>query len=381
MKWKNKGHEFDMLGAKIMNLSAIYLFGAGAVGKAVFTKYKDKITIKGFIDSDTKKQHSFFVGTKVYTLGDVRLQSTEAIVLTVSPTTIPQLHELFNNYGYQMDVNMFTAHTFFPVFDMYKFGEVCLPSISFLPSTICNLKCKCCLNFSPYIKQQKVRPLDTLKSDLDLLFSKIDTLLTLHISGGEPFLYKELPELIEYIAQYSASKLGQLELTTNGTIVASDKLCQIMRDSNILLTVDDYRSALPQFESNYAALIQKLKQYGISYKIQKAENWIDLAPFDTDNSQLSEDQLCEHFKACAVPWQEYRDGKLWICNYSAYAEIAGIQQTEPSECYDMKNSGESNGYELMEFRLGYSEKGYTQFCKKCRGYGNNNISVASAEQI
>jgi organic radical activating enzyme len=39
-----------------------------------------------------------------------------------------------------------------------------------------------------------------LKQDLDLLSSKIDTLLLLRISGGEPFTYPHLSEFIEHIA-------------------------------------------------------------------------------------------------------------------------------------------------------------------------------------
>ena len=37
--------------------------------------------------------------------------------------------------------------------------------------------------------------------------------------------------------------------------------------------------------------------------------------------------------------------------------------------------------ELIEFRLGYTTKGYTNFCKKCRGFTpENEIEEKPAEQ-
>ena len=40
-----------------------------------------------------------------------------------------------------------------------------------------------------------------------------------------------------------------------------------------------------------------------------------------------------------------------------------------------------NKVELLEFRLGYSERGYTEFCKRCSGYHNNPYKIKAAEQL
>jgi len=215
-----------------------------------------------------------------------------------------------------------------------------------------------------------------------LLFSKIDTLLLLHISGGEPFTYPYLDELINYVAQNFGSKLGRLEMTTNGTIIPSEKLLACIRDFGLHLIIDDYREALQQYRDKHNYLLSKLNEYSISYQILKADFWVDLAPFDTDHSGLSEEQLRRHFEICSVPWQEYRNGKLYLCNYAAYAEIAGIVEKLPSNDYmDLNKINDGNKAELLEFRLGYSENGYTEFCKRCSGYHNNPYKVSAAEQI
>jgi hypothetical protein len=379
MKWTNKGHEFDELGAKLQKVNAVYLFGAGVHGKTAFEMYNHKITVKGFIDNDTAKQGCMFCGVPVIAPAAIKLLDGEAIVITAQPSLIDGIAEQLSNIGHAD--NAFPTQTFFPILDAYKFNEVCLSSVSFLPTTVCNLKCKHCLNFSPYVKEHPTRPIEQLKQDLNLLFSRIDTLLLLHISGGEPFTYPHLAELIDHIVQNCKSKLGRLEMTTNGTVVPSDKLLTAIKNADLYLAVDDYRDALPQHRSKQRELLEKLDGYKIGYQILKADSWIDLAPFESGKPHLGDEQLREHFRSCSVPWQEYRDGKLWLCNYAAYADIAGIQSSQDNEYFDLADLSADNRSELIEFRLGYSAKGYTEFCKRCLGYNNNPKSVPVAEQL
>lgn len=381
MKWKNKGHELDGLGQTVTNINNIYLFGAGEHGKAVFERYANKINICGFIDNDAEKINTLFCNKQVYSLTDISLRRNEAIVITTQPSFVPMIKKQLAEKGYLEGSNVFAMQVFFPVYDMYKYEEICLSSISFLPTTVCNLKCKQCLNFAPYIANQSFRPIEGLKRDIDFLFSKIDTLLLLHLSGGEPLLYPYLNQLIAHISEKYSHNIGRLELTTNGTVVPSDDVCEIMAKSKIQIIVDDYRDAVPQHRANFDKLIEKLSQFAIPYKILKADYWIDLAPFTTDNSHLNESDLCQYFDNCAVPWQEYRDGKLWLCNYASYADVADIHCAQENEYFALNKLNDSNKRELIEFRLGYSEKGYVDFCKRCRSYGNNNTITKVAEQM
>lgn len=378
MKWKNKGHEFDELGERLQKYDAIYLFGAGAHGKTVYEKYQCKIHIKGFIDNDREKQGQSFCGLPILAVNNIKLLSNEAIVITTQPQYLASIEEQLRNYGFR---DIYSMQVFFPIFDVYKFGEICLSSVSFLPTTVCNLKCKYCLNFSPYIKKHQIRPLKQLKCDLDLLFSKIDTLLLLHISGGEPFTYPYLPELIDYVSQNYKNKLGRLEMTTNGTVVPDEKLLVSMYNAGLYLTVDDYRDVIPSSCDKQNEILALLNKFGVSYRILKTNSWIDLAPFNRLCHELSDSELLKHFDCCAVPWQEYRDGKLWICNYAAYADIADIVPTRPEEYFNLEKFTTNNCRELVEFRLGFSDKGYTEFCKICQGFTNNPNTVSVAEQL
>lgn len=172
-------------------------------------------------------------------------------------------------------------------------------------------------------------------------------------------------------------------MVTNGTIVPQDTILSKLSQCGVEITVDDYRDAVPQFQNCFDQLINKLEKYHIKYYINKSDSWIDLAPEKTDYSDWSELQLEMHREKCQQSWQELRDGKLYSCNYAAYATVAGIAgEQDLEEVYDLTKYVPTQKKELVEFRLGYTAKGYTNFCKKCRGFTpENSEQVKSAEQV
>ena len=92
----------------------------------------------------------------------------------------------------------------------------------------------------------------------------------------------------------------------------------------------------------------------------KAESWIDLAPDTTDYSKFPEEELIQHRDSCSQSWEELRDGKIYSCNYAAYATVAGIAgEQDLEETYNLEKFTLEKKKELVEFRLGYTEKGYT----------------------
>ena len=142
---------------------------------------------------------------------------------------------------------------------------------------------------------------------------------------------------------------------------------------DVEITVDDYREALPNSKENFDKLISKLKGYGIKHYINTVDSWIDLAPERTDYSEYSDEQMIAHRDACTQSWQELRGGKLYNCNYAAYAIVAGIAGDEDTEeTYDLTSFTPEKNKELVEFRLGFTTKGYTNFCRKCRGFTPEN---------
>ncbi len=381
MKWQNRGHEFDNVYESISSKKKFYLFGAGDYGTQFLNIFKDEISIEGYIDN--KKKGQVVNGLNCYGLHEVQLDEETGIVLTMSQIARVQPLNQLIDAGYKKDEDFFIIEEFISIYNVYKYDKVYLSSISFLPSTICNLNCKNCLNFNPFAKQFYVREWDELVKDVDMFFSCVDRIMLFHVSGGEPMLYKHTADLIEYIDKNYGDRIDTLRTVTNGTVVPKQEMLETLSKCNVEITIDDYREAVPRFNNNFDELIKRLDEYGIKYYINKAESWIDLAPERTDYSSYSDKQLIAHRDSCSQSWQELRGGKLYSCNYAAYATVAGIAgEQDLEEVYDLTAFDETQKKELIEFRLGYTTKGYTNFCKKCRGFtSENSEEVEPAAQM
>lgn len=383
MKWTNRGHEYDEMYYNIDRKEKFYLFGAGDYGRQFYKIFKDEIEICGYIDNSTEKQGSLINDKMCYALDEVELNEATGIVITMSQIARVEPVEQLKRLGYQSGQDFFIIEEFLSVYHVYKHNQVYFSSISFLPSTACNLNCRNCLNFNPFAKQFYVREWEDLVRDVDLFFSCVDHIMLFHVSGGEPMVYKYTADLIEYIDKNYGDRIDTLRTVTNGTIVPKDEVLKKLSKCNVEITVDDYRDAVPRFNERFDELIKKLKEYEIRYYINKVDNWIDLAPEKTDYSAYTDEQLEVHRTECNQSWQELRDGKLYSCNYAAYATVAGIAgEQDLEEVYDLKTYTPQKAKELVEFRLGYTTKGYTNFCKKCRGFTpENSVNVEPAVQI
>ncbi len=383
MKWNNKGHEYDRMYQKINKKKGFYLFGAGDYGNQFFRIFEKKIYIKGYIDNDLGKQEVKVNGKRCYALDEITLGQDEGIVVTMSQIARVNPLEQLKASGYKKDEDFFIIEEFLSVYHVYKNDEVYFSSISFLPSTACNLNCKNCLNFNPFAKQFYVREWEALVSDIDLFFSCVDRIMLFHVSGGEPMLYKHTADLITYIDQNYGERIDTLRTVTNGTVLPKEEVLQKLSKCNFEVTVDDYRKAVPRFNERFDDLIRKFEEYDIRYYINKVDSWIDLAPEKTDYSDWPEDRIRQHRESCNQSWQELRNGKLYSCNYAAYATVAGLAgDQDMEEVYDLSTFSPDKKKELVEFRLGYTTKGYTNFCKKCRGFTpENSEEVEPAKQI
>lgn len=228
-----------------------------------------------------------------------------------------------------------------------------------------------------------MRNWEDLVEDIDLFFTCVDRIMLFHVSGGEPLLYAHTADIIEYIDRKYGDRIDTLRTVTNGTIVPKDEVLEKLSRCNVEITVDDYREAVPRFSERFDELCSKLDAYHIKYYINKVDSWIDLAPERTDYSEFSEERLVAHRESCSQSWQELRGGKIYSCNYAAYATVAGIAGKEDlEETYDLKKFSQERKKELVEFRLGYTMRGYTNFCKKCRGFTpENSEEVESAIQM
>ena len=310
MKWNNRGHEFDEVYENIRSCQGFYLFGAGHDGAMVqdilLSRYQT-IPVLGFLDNDESKQGGIFKGMPVYAPQKALLSEGAGIIVSFASEMMGEIDRQLSEMGLVLGKDFWHYEEFLSVVAAYAYDEWFVPSISFIPITACNLRCEACINFTTYCSRFEVRPLEEVKADLDLFFSCVGYIGLLHISGGEPLLYPHLAECMRYIMERYSSKIYSLETVTNGTV--------------------------------------------------------------TPPKEKTPEELTEKYSRCHVPWQEYYKGRLYTCNYASFAAKAGITPPiDAAETYDLRAHTRKNVKEAAEFRAGYSQKGYAQFCRQCAGY-------------
>ena len=375
MKWKNKGHEFDQKAKEFFGKEEIYIYGAGECGRKLYALL-DCLNIKSvFVDGNRKKQLDGWMGQTVLSPMQLfQMDDKKNVVIAAMPRYIGEIRKMLENNGYIAEQHFWEMEEFcqfiLPVYMVYIKDKLYMDSIGFLSTTVCNLKCEACLNFTPYNKKQKHMALEDAKRTLDAFFKVIDYVRLFSYTGGEPLLYPYIDELLDYIGEHYREKIHTIGMSTNCTLIPKDTTCVILKKYNMEVYIDDYSKYVNKSKEVLPRLKEKLDSYGIPYVVNCGETgyWIDLAPNITNNSMLTEDELIEYKDRCAVPYHDLRDGRIYSCNYASFAMKAGLQEDSPNDYFELSNYDEKNKRELLEFILGYTEKGYVDFCKHCAGF-------------
>lgn len=270
------------------------------------------------------------------------------------------------------------------IFAAYTTGKVYLIHNNMLTSTICNLNCEYCLNYTPYIKHPKHFPLEELKQSADIYFSHIDRVGLFQLTGGEPLLYPHLQEILSYISEKYRNKIGILCFVTNGSIVPTDDFLDFCKREDIFIFLDDYVEAVPRIKPTFAETLEKIEARGIEYNCPKVEKFVKSFPPLRRNLALSEAELQDKYRGCHIGVQNLREGKLSSCTYHAFAVNAGLIPDDAINWFDMAAMTDDilSKRALLEFRCGFNQKGYVDWCRYCNGHITvNHLTAPAAEQV
>ena len=383
MKWTNPGHEYDEVGNYLCNLQTVYILGDDYRGSFyhVFSRLGLRVV---FVVSSPLEGSRNNIGTTISFDEFLLLKHIDHVMLiNIHRAGADEAIARLDANGYRRDCDYFIYHPgtrqnkLLELYLLYKYDFLMIPSLSIICTSVCNLNCAGCLNFTEFNPKMRHQPFASMTKEMEALFRFMDYVDLLHISGGEPLLYPHLYDYCGYVGANYRDKIGDLSITTNGTIIPSDELCELLNKYSIKLIVNDYR---PNVISSIDTVIEKVESFSVSFIINKAIEWIDLAPFTSDNTGKNDNELIQHHNNCACPWSEYNDGKLYSCNYAHYAEEAAIASYDGDSYIDLYHDSCDKKI-LYEFRSGYTKNGYLQFCKRCAGFFNNTNKIPVAKQI
>lgn len=386
MKWTKPGHQFDDIGSFFIG-KKIVIYGANENGKEFFNKVKFLDAVEVFIDKNEKYQSEGVCGKPVVSIHKFTDMDSNGYIVVVAIQGYYR-HMVINqllHLGYTLGRNIFTSENFLDhylsIFSVYEKNLVYFPSISFLVTTKCNLNCFGCLNFTHENKNKKHYDIYALKRSADTFFASVDFVEKFHISGGEPLMYTHLDELIEYIHMNYCAKIGQIFVATNGTIIPSERLCNILKGCDVFVEIDDYRNSLHKSMAKNDKLISLFHEYDISHLDRATDYWINLNP-DSSIDKCDDVALENWYDTCNNPYASFHDDCLYSCNYDDYAKEAGLTSPRMEDIMKFGETSFANKKILVEFRHGYTSRGYVEFCKKCAGHEmTNQHHIAVAQQI
>lgn len=390
MKWEKKGYELSQYLKVIPETfhKEVFVFGAGKIGKIMGGVLNEFGILGGFIDNNPTLIGKILNGSKIISLNDyLDNRSNIAIVISTSNNFAIEIekqlieHKLEHNKDYYFYEEF--NNKILPIVSTYYFSKCYMRLAQITLTERCTLKCKKCAHACYNVKNtSKDMPILEVYRSADAFFSKVDYINEFVLIGGEPLLYKNLLEAIIYIGDRYRKQMLIYSITTNGTLVPPKEILEVCKKYKVLFRISNYSKAIPKIKDSQNRLITKLKEYGVEYTLASPEGtWIDYG-FEYFNRGTREEDLIQAFDQCLTPCREVRGNKLFFC-VMARSVSDNLNYNEGKDEYlDLdKLTGENYKKELLEFNLGYSEKGYLDMCRRCHGMDAINYPIPVAEQL
>lgn len=379
MKRKNQGHEFDEVAKKLCSPDARYiLWGAANIGKNILRLCGNEINIVGVVDSSVEKQGTYMGGHMIGTPDALRFD--DDCIVIVSTSAFKQVSAKLREKGYVENVNFFDYFVFLQIFLLYRRGELYSRRLDISLTEKCTLKCRKCNMFMPYFSKPRELEKETVIQEVDNYFKLVDYVEGFNLLGGEPFLYKSLADVVEYVGKKYRDRMEHFAIFTNGMILPTERELELFQRYLVKIQISDYSARVP-YSKRIEELVRILEEKGISYVIMKSERWGDFG-FPENPNTISEDELIGFFDRCRAPFRGLYKNRVYFCHLETSAIRAGLYEDNENDYFDLDQKDDNPKKKFLEFDFGYLDEGAVSFCRKCRGCDCvNSLTVVAAEQM
>jgi len=263
-------------------------------------------------------------------------------------------------------------------------NELRVKYVSFQTTNICTLNCKLCTACIPYLSEHKCFDTSESLKALDKLFEVYDYIEQLDFSGGEPLTNPDIEKIMKYVLKYK-EKCGCFRLITNGTIVPSEELLEIMAsDKKYAFCLDHYG----ELSKNIDTVKKLIEEKGIKYQLniyhgekQWYDGWVDLGIIE--DKGYSEEAFNAMFRKChAANWMclAVLKGKMYQCVHAG--QIVDLGYCEPKEGDVLDLLDETTSLEKKREIAANFGKIPSNACRMCNGFDNKDGKrFPAAEQM
>ena len=201
--------------------------------------------------------------------------------------------------------------------DIEDDNKIVIPRLVVQLTQKCTLKCRGCNNLMPLYSKAEHFEIQDIVNNVNNLLNKVDRIIVMELLGGEPFLYPDLDKVINQVGQIS--QIDVIEITTNGTLLPSVEILNLLKKYNVLVRISKYKKSIRLNE-----LIDSLKEQGIRYEVLDELVWTDSS--NTKMRQMNSfEELITNYK-CKSPkyCKTLSNGKMFLCARAASLYDLGI---------------------------------------------------------
>jgi len=231
-----------------------------------------------------------------------------------------------------------------------------IPQMALCITTVCNLRCKDCVNGLPHIKNSRHLDVDAVIKHQDKLLSAVDSCVQLGIGAAEALLHPDLSKVLEHYLDHK--KIGIVLITTNAVKLPPESLIPLMQNDKFILRVSDYRNLM-----DTSRLVEFLERNKIRFHLDNISMWT--SPGGVEKRCKSEEELKREYARCFTGkyCKTLLGSRLYPCSRAAF--LADSEYIPASSTMGLNiddyDSTDALRLALLEFYL----NDYTIACDYC----------------
>ncbi len=244
-----------------------------------------------------------------------------------------ELNDLYEKKGTRLIFKV----ALFPVFILLKLwrgillgGRLELDHLEIVVGSLCTLHCRRCANLMQYYEHPTVFDAGRLEEDIRNLLELVE-IDRVNIIGGEPFLYRKLPDLIALLQR--SGKVGRIRVITNGTVLPPESLLEALKDPGIHVFISNYIGIGAKTNEVYALL----KDAGVGVYVSTVA-WLDYH-HNFAGYHRSAEEMEKVYRNCRGACHELVDGEIHLCPTSAHGMRLGLIPRDENSFVSIRHDG------------------------------------------
>ncbi len=188
-------------------------------------------------------------------------------------------------------------------------------SVTLIINSKCSLRCKFCTSYmNEYPPNKKVNiPFDRISKDIDHFFDVVDSVGTITVMGGEPFMHPDIARIIKKLCE--KMNFGLISLATSGTFPIRQEQLEGFFDKRVNISFSNYTKSINERQKAiYHNNIELVRRSGVCYSVGLfSPEWI--IPPTLYRKECSEEDMAMVRSKC-INWYQIKNGKLHPCDFA-----------------------------------------------------------------